>query len=232
MELYALMQKVHQGDQQAFSTLYSRYNDVVFRIAWNATKNEEESLAIVKRVFRTVYLTLKDKGPYEGDFYGWLDALTGKELRHLSKQEVPAESSTIPPAAPPVFQAQPAKVPSAPRSIKAERAASAPIAPAAAAAPVSQRREAPVIPSGPAPHRYTNEEAARIQARAQAVLEGMPQEEPEEETRRGFTFCVFLCIILCLVCVWFLGGLLMRLGVLPPVDLGYQWFNTHLFPLF
>lgn len=47
-----------------------------------------------------------------------------------------------------------------------------------------------------------------------------------------FIFCIILNVILILILLWFLGGLLINLGVLPEFDLGYSWFNGHIYPLF
>ncbi|MBR3244322.1 MAG: hypothetical protein IKF90_16800 [Parasporobacterium sp.] len=61
------------------------------------------------------------------------------------------------------------------------------------------------------------------------------EEDDEEEKPRNkglFIFCVILNIILILILLWFLGGLLVNLGILPDIDIGYSWFNAHIYPLF
>ena len=59
-------------------------------------------------------------------------------------------------------------------------------------------------------------------------------EETEKKPRNKglFIFCIILNIVLILILLWFLGGLLVNLGVLPDIDLGYSWFNAHIYPLF
>lgn len=47
-----------------------------------------------------------------------------------------------------------------------------------------------------------------------------------------FIFCIILNVVLILILLWFLCGLLINLGVLPEFDLGYTWFNGHIYPLF
>lgn len=57
--------------------------------------------------------------------------------------------------------------------------------------------------------------------------------EEQKPRRKGlFIFCIILNVILILILLWFLGGLLINLGVLPDIDLGYSWFNSHIYPLF
>ncbi len=57
-------------------------------------------------------------------------------------------------------------------------------------------------------------------------------EEKKPRNKGLFIFCIILNIILILILLWFLGGLLVNLGVLPDIDLGYSWFNAHIYPLF
>lgn len=47
-----------------------------------------------------------------------------------------------------------------------------------------------------------------------------------------FIFCIILNVVLILILLWFLCGLLVNLSVLPEIDLGYTWFNSHIYPLF
>lgn len=57
--------------------------------------------------------------------------------------------------------------------------------------------------------------------------------EERKPRRKGlFIFCIILNVVLILILLWFLGGLLINLGVLPDIDLGYSWFNGHIYPLF
>lgn len=58
-------------------------------------------------------------------------------------------------------------------------------------------------------------------------------ERPHKRQNKGlFVFCIIINIILILILLWFLCGLLVNLGVLPSIDLGYTWFNGHIYPLF
>ena len=57
-------------------------------------------------------------------------------------------------------------------------------------------------------------------------------EEVKPRNKGLFIFCIILNVILILILLWFLGGLLVNLGVLPDIDLGYSWFNAHIYPLF
>lgn len=86
MDLIALMQRIQQGDREAFATLYARYNKPVFRIAYEATGSADEAVAIVKTVFKEVYQSIRENGPYTGDVNSWMDALAEKHLKLREQQ--------------------------------------------------------------------------------------------------------------------------------------------------
>lgn len=95
--------------------------------------------------------------------------------------------------------------------------------------------------------QFEEEEAPRRRRKAAPVYEEEVQEEADEyydddyedeyeevkpRNKGLFIFCIILNVILILILLWFLGGLLVNLGVLPDIDLGYSWFNAHIYPLF
>ena len=62
--------------------------------------------------------------------------------------------------------------------------------------------------------------------------------EEEETTQRGGFLralglvAVVLLVLLVAVLLWMLAGQMMRLGAIPSLDLGYNWFNAHIYPFF
>ena len=70
-----------------------------------------------------------------------------------------------------------------------------------------------------------------------AVLSPHPMEEAGEEAvseRRGISriLTVALIGIMVALVLWCIGGLLMKMRILPELDIGYTWFNEHIYPLF
>ena len=58
-------------------------------------------------------------------------------------------------------------------------------------------------------------------------------EEDDEDEPEGFSFWNILAMSACgLLMLWMLAGLLMALGVIPMLDLGYTWFNSHILSVF
>ena len=183
MDLNALMRRIQQGDREAFATLYARYNKTVFRIALDSTHNNEEAKQVVVAVFREMYQTIRTKGPYLGDLYGWLDALTAKQVRLRRMMRVGVGNE-----------------------IKTQ--------------PISSDK----------PRRYTEEEAAALEERAQRRLQGIPGKA--EENQRSAWPSIAALSVTALLLLWVLVGLLGTFSILPRWDLGYAWFNETLFTLF
>lgn len=51
-------------------------------------------------------------------------------------------------------------------------------------------------------------------------------------SRVGFAVLVAVTVLLALLVVWLVIGFLVKFGAILPVDLGYSWFDTHVYPMF
>ncbi len=47
-----------------------------------------------------------------------------------------------------------------------------------------------------------------------------------------FAVCLIICIIFILILLWFAVGLLEHMGIIPEINLGYDWFNLHIKDIF
>ena len=56
----------------------------------------------------------------------------------------------------------------------------------------------------------------------------------EEGSRSSgvFAVCLIICIIFILILLWFAVGLLEHKGIIPDINLGYEWFNAHIRDIF
>lgn len=95
--------------------------------------------------------------------------------------------------------------------------------------------EEPAEYNEPEPQPIEDVDVFALNSRGEIVddyddLDNGVQEKPRNKGL--FVFCIILNIVLILILLWFLGGLLVNLGVLPNIDLGYSWFNAHIYPLF
>ena len=50
--------------------------------------------------------------------------------------------------------------------------------------------------------------------------------------KRIVRIAAIVAAVLFLVFLWLLAGILMDLDVIPSFDLGYRWFNEHIFDFF
>ena len=59
----------------------------------------------------------------------------------------------------------------------------------------------------------------------------LPHEQVTEEKPAGVLFwtVLILLVVLNLICLWLIGGILMEVGILPAIDLGYSWLKSILF---
>ncbi len=238
MDLSTLMRRIQQGDREAFATLYTRYNKTVYRIAFDATHDSAEAVQVVIAVFREMYQTIRSKGPYLGDLYGWLDALTAKQIRLRrvmgGAPHKPAAQAATPARPPQTRSYEPPQV----RRYSQEEAAAlqeraiarlqrSDSVVAAAAEPVSasERKET---------ERSPRKSVKKPKSIPEVILD--EEEDDDEELivppRTGGAFSVILLSLTALALLWVLVGLLGTLGILPQWPLGYAWFNQTLFPLF
>jgi hypothetical protein len=222
MDLSSLMRRIQQGDRDAFATLYTRYNKTVYRVALDATHDKDEAVQVVKAVFREMYQTIRTKGPYLGDLYGWLDALTAKQirLRRLMRATPAAAASS-----------------SSPRSYSPEEAA-------ALQQRVNDRLQrinaqptepikAPAVKEAPAaPVKKSTVRSLRTPPDPEAYEDEDEDDDDKPAGKSSGAFSIVALSVTALLLLWVLVGLLGSLGILPELPLGYAWFNQTLFPLF
>lgn len=64
------------------------------------------------------------------------------------------------------------------------------------------------------------------------VRKGMHTPSTRKTSHISGTAIAIILIVLLLLTIWYIVGALMRMGMLPNVDLGYSWFSSHVFSLF
>lgn len=230
MELAERIRRVQQGDKAALNDVIRVYGGSVYQRALRKTGNREKAQAVTRRMISEMVEAINLHPDADGyDLWIWtlqdkcLDAVDGGEFDAPPEAgEVPVYTSTPRPAAPAVSdenslaaaypqQAEPRQNPRHAEMQYAHRQESP-----AEAAPSARQ------PSG---GRHAAKRKAKRDAKAQVSLD-------EFENRGGKSLGVFMLIALCLVLTWFAVGLMMRLGFVPAVDLGYVWFNNNIYMLF
>ena len=106
--------------------------------------------------------------------------------------------------------------------------------PADAPGETEQRAAEPLSEENPAPRPVPNAPAPSREPARQRQPRPAPRPLPGKNLTLAFleTLGALVLILLCLILTWCSVGMLMRLGVSPKFDLGYTFFNTHIYPLF
>ncbi|MDO4572576.1 MAG: hypothetical protein Q4C13_04340 [Clostridia bacterium] len=238
MNSHELQQQIRSGDREAFRQLYAACGQGVYLRAQEALGSPDAAREVVKQVFLSLHHEIQGSDrPLDVD--ARLFSLTSDEIRtrrvlagDFSDAVQPSAQAET--AAPVTAAAEPAG------QTRTAEAAQQPAAPAEAAAASSP---GPVPPpqhdpfAGAEPYRSPLERAeaymrADPEAAKKALREKRKQRREREPKQRGNAVVTALIILFLLLFVWVLAGILMDLAILPRVDLGFRWFNEHIFPLF
>lgn len=86
-DLHLTFQQIKNGDSDKINVLYSKYNRLVYGIAFSILKNKEDSEDIIQIVFAKIFEMDKEKLPTNNET-SWLYSLTKNEtLNYLRKQK-------------------------------------------------------------------------------------------------------------------------------------------------
>jgi len=228
-----LQKRIHDGDREAFRTIYAEYGRGVYLNALKTLGNETDARNVVKQTFLNLHHELLRS----------IEAVDiPTRIRELAENELLLmeilDSKTLTQAAAVVASRQTA----APQADGAPEGRSASFTPQEddAERPVRRPRRERVsfdddddadsgdgesIPPPDRPH-------AHRQADGETNLRMREQDRAVKQSRRGRGFSRFLLILFILILLWVVAGILMDFGFIPQFDLGYGWFNVHIFPLF
>jgi len=109
--------------------------------------------------------------------------------------------------------------------------------------PVLNLEELPIMdeePSAAEPEAELPEEPAASNMiekfnimQAEAPLEGEPLELTDTSgSNFGWSLLVILLVLIIVALLWAIWGVAQNIFPIPQLDLGYQWFNTNVYPLF
>lgn len=217
MELEQIMQRIRTGDRDALRALIAHSGGDVYQRALAKTGDKALAKEITQKTFARLVTTLQEKD-CAGGWQLWLDSLAESGIEAALRQrndlscmaeELDKQLETQPQGYGRPFRgagAQPYGQPAAPRPQQTRPRESAPERP-------QKRRE-------------------QRPDRAVERTEDGSEFEPEQGRGAGFGFGVFVLVLLCIALVWVAGGVLMGMGILPKIDLGYSWFNANVLKIF
>lgn len=238
-----LQKAIHDGDRNAFKQLYDEYAKEVYLRANESLQQDTEAREVVKQTFARLYQQLRSSdGPIQIE----------TRIRQLSDSEIYVRKlaadicdvSSTPSASSKVWNDAPVSAAAASIPVAVSPVSvSVPTAPAADLPhpSVMQPVEAEPIPPQqqvedeahlqiPQPAPLPDQESARPLRPVLSAKADMPPVPPHRH--RSNAAVTVLIVLLFALLVWIITGILMDMGVLPFFDLGFVWFNQHIYPLF
>ena len=240
----ALQLRIHQGDKEAFKTLYEAKAKEIYMTVLKALDSEEQARAAVKSIFLQIKRELTDAtGPMDVD--ARLVQLTENQIHSLG-QAVQGEPVGYAEAAAAVTWAAIAReegeaTAEAPLSAETHAEPAPAVSPEQTVPPTAAAEE-PTPAESPAATAAPGQDLPPFQ-RTQAYMQSDPGYEKNGEyfpakpggkrkTSLGTVVLKVLILFFLVFFLWVLAGILMDLRVLPAVDLGFAWFNRNIFALF
>lgn len=223
-----LQKRIHDGDREAFRSVYSEYGRGVYINALKTLGSEAEARKVVKQTFLNLHSELL-RADREIDIPARIHELADNELllqRILGGQ----------PSAAAQERSAPYEEPAVPKATPAEPHESIP----RYAKPQARREYVPlsdddadkIAEEAGEPLPPLDRTQAYMRADGEADLRLREEEYAAKRSGRGHGFSRFLLVLFLLILLWVVAGIFMDLGFLPQLDLGYGWFNVHIFPLF
>jgi hypothetical protein len=213
-----LQKRIFNGDREAFRSVYQKYGRGVYLDALKALGNETAARGVVKQTFLSLHNELMCRNE---------DIVIHERVRELAEHEILLRQ---------VLGSESGEEAGAVVAARGGHAAEAPEKRGSESifgqkaledAPEDIEEDVPVPDDMPALERTH----AYMRADGEKGLQDM-RKRASDTSRPARGFGTVLLILFLLMLLWVLGGILMDLGILPSVNLGYRWFNENIFRLF
>lgn len=205
-----LQKRILNGDREAFRSVYAKYGRDVYLTALHELGSEEAARAVVKQTFLSLHHELM-RANEDIDLHVRIHELAENELLLLQILKSGGGDDAV-------------------SAVSAHSAGSGRAQPLVA--PEQESADGAAEKSIPADLPPLERTHAYMRADGEDTAPAQAREPKSGSARRGQGFSVFLLIVFLLLLLWTLAGVLMGLGFVPKVDLGYEWFNHTVFPLF
>ena len=200
-----LIKRIQAGDKEAFKTIYAAYGRDVYLRARKELGSDTAAKGVVKQTFLNLQREILRAGA-PTDLAVRINELSEKELQLL--RILAGESAEA------VFEQT------------AQKAAEAGAQSEAPAAQTQTETELPPL------ERARGYMAAEETGKGKRKKRVKAEAGAEKHGAGAVAFSALLLTVFLLLLVWVGEGILMDFDILPSIDLGYGWFNAHIFPLF
>jgi len=87
MELMTLIQRIQNGDLEAFESIFGQYKNLVYRTAYLMLGDEDEAEEALQEVFLLVYRAIDSYRPEKGAFTTWLYRITANHCKNRRRRK-------------------------------------------------------------------------------------------------------------------------------------------------
>lgn len=227
MQLEELVRRIRRGDKAAVKDLVSIYGNAVYLRAFERTQDKELAREAARQVFGQ-FVSIVQQRPDEDGWSFWFGDLIernisayaqiGDDMNYIEdelERELYGEESIQPPE-------QPNNV---------QRAVNAP--PQAQPRAYDPREDRAAEAEAKAQQQGTKrDKAARSSGRSSRDEIFDEAFAPRKKKRSSHILTVILLVIVCILLLWVVAGVAMTMKWIPYYNLGYTWFNAHVFRLF
>ena len=215
MDLEELVRRIRFGDKTAIRDLISIYGNSVYARALERTQDKELAREAARQTFGQ-FVSVVQSQPDEDGWSLWFGDLIERNITAYA--QVGSDMSVIESELERELYDTP------------EPAAAPPARPVQNAAP-----QPPAAPQRPVPEELPPlDKASRSSGRSgrDETFDEAYAAVRKPKRKRSHPVTVVLLIIVCLLLLWVVAGVAMTMKWIPFYDLGYGWFNAHIFQLF
>lgn len=253
MELEEILQGIRNKDPQAVSALFEREGDRLYQAFYLASGDHGQARSQSQSAFSALLRRIRQA--QEGtvtpaQLEQWLGELTAQQQELPPSRFSPASPQQEPqpdqpaPQSPSPLDLCLASFPEQPLPPETQRLLEpVPPVPEPVASPPPKEEVPPAAPPKepppPQPEASPVEEppvSSPVKQRESAPEPLPPLQKTSEEPaprKKWWSWLLLGALILVLIgLVWAIAGVCMTVGWLPKVDLGYSWFNAHIWPIF
>lgn len=228
---------LREQDPTAVRDWVTRYTPSIQQIGMSYLHDNDQAAQLTKAVFSKALATIQ-AGFTPTDMEGWLVDMAkmraSQQVLATPAEPLPPQTVHTVPRPAPVSSFAPLQQDNATFVLEASSSLAEPLP-----APEEEMQPAPVSPAEPqqAGQAPDPQPAPTWQEDWEDWQEVDLLEEEDAGPRGGFLhamgiLAVALLVLLVAGLLWMLAGQMMRLGAIPSLDLGYDWFNAHIYPFF
>jgi hypothetical protein len=214
MQLEELVLRIRRGDKEAVKELVSVYGSAVYHRAFERTHDKELAREAARQTFGQ-FVAIVQQQPDDDGWSLWFGDLIERNITTYAQistdmrtieSELDQEIDTPPPPAPPAH---------------------------ARPDPIDEPEDEiwrPTNASQKAEKKPGKTKTGKQKKAKNEIFDGPYKNQPKAGKKHSLS--ILLLILLSMLLLWMVAGVAMAMRMIPAYDMGYTWFNQHVFKLF